>query len=328
MNIYDNYETNLRGIYKDSLIGFIKQKQALGLDFKSQIWMLSSFDSFTLKFNNYSAEELPRELVEKWVFESSSSYERKRRYGLLIRQFAEYMVAGGKSAYLFPKRYFTAPQKYMPYIFTKDQIQNLFVQAEKDAKLHQNINSRRDTAIILKLLYGCGLRISEATNLKVCDVNFGDGVLRIMEGKFDKDRLVPMSKSVAKYFEENTKSLFNRKKPNDYLFSADDINPYSNSAIYTRFRNLLFDAGIPHKGKGYGPRMHDLRHTFAVHSLRQLDQSGMDLYTGLPILSAYLGHRSVSSTQWYLHLTAEVYPDMMATVNANFGDVYREVCYD
>lgn len=328
MNIYENYESNITGVYKDSLIGFIRQKQALGLNFKSQIWMLSSFDRYTLKFNNYSADELPKELVEKWVFEESSSYQRKRRYGMLIRQFAEYMISQGKSAYLFPKRYFKAPQKYIPFIFTKDQIKNLLICAQNDAKLHQNINSRRDTSIILQLLYGCGLRISEATNLKVCDVNFGDGVLRIMEGKFDKDRLVPMSKSVAKSFEENTKPLLENKRKDDYLFSADGKNPYSAQTIYGRFRDLLFDVGIPHKGKGLGPRLHDLRHTFAVHSLRQLDQSGMDLYTGLPILSAYLGHRSVSATQWYLHLTAEVYPDMMATVNTNFGDIYREVCYD
>ena len=112
------------------------------------------------------------------------------------------------------------------------------------------------------------------------------------------------------------------------IFSPNGNRRYSAQTIYNRFRDVLFICGIPHRGKGKGPRLHDLRHTFAVHSLQQLAENGEDLYTVLPILSEYMGHSSVSATQYYLRLTAEVFPDIMEMVEEKFGDVYPEVVCD
>ncbi len=94
------------------------------------------------------------------------------------------------------KRKFKAPARYLPYIFTHSQISAILEYADKDAKEHSSVSSRVDTAIILRLLYGCGLRISEALSLKMQDVDLDNGVLHIWDSKFQKDRMIPMSQTL------------------------------------------------------------------------------------------------------------------------------------
>lgn len=172
------------------------------------------------------------------------------------------------------------------------------------------------------------MRISEALSLKMQDVDLDNGVLHIWDSKFQKDRMIPMSQTLTSVCIAYSKNCNSGKLPYAYFFSPNGNRRYSAQTIYNRFRDVLFICGIPHRGKGKGPRLHDLRHTFAVHSLQQLAENGEDLYTVLPILSEYMGHSSVSATQYYLRLTAEVFPDIMEMVEEKFGDVYPEVVCD
>ena len=155
-----------------------------------------------------------------------------------------------------------------------------------------------------------------------------EDVLHIWDSKFQKDRMIPMSQTLTSVCIAYSKNCNSGKLPYAYFFSPNGNRRYSAQTIYNRFRDVLFICGIPHRGKGKGPRLHDLRHTFAVHSLQQLAENGEDLYTVLPILSEYMGHSSVSATQYYLRLTAEVFPDIMEMVEEKFGDVYPEVVCD
>ena len=86
-------------------------------------------------------------------------------------------------------------------------------------------------------------------------------------------------------------------------------------------RYMLLQCGIPHAGRGKGPRIHDYRHLFAVHTLRRWYRDGENLEAKLPLLATYLGHQHLSGTQHYLHLTAEIFPEITARVEAAFGEV-------
>jgi len=97
--------------------------------------------------------------------------------------------------------------------------------------------------------------------------------------------------------------------------------PFSLRTVYTVFRKLLLHCGIPHAGRGKGPRIHDYRHLFAIHTLRRWYRGGEDLDAKLPLLATYLGHQNLSGTQRYLHLTAELFPEITARADAAFGDV-------
>lgn len=95
--------------------------------------------------------------------------------------------------------------------------------------------------------------------------------------------------------------------------------------MHTQFRALLRRAGIPYNGPGNGPRLHDIRHTFAVHCLNNWVLSGEDLTAALPVLSRYLGHNGLSGTQKYLQLTAQMYPDIVSKLEVQFRDVIPQV---
>jgi len=91
--------------------------------------------------------------------------------------------------------------------------------------------------------------------------------------------------------------------------------------VNRNFRRFLWQARIPHGGRGHGPRVHDLRHTMAVNNLRSWFARGEDAGALLPVLQAYMGHASIADTDYYLRLTAESYPHIIARVQRAFGDV-------
>lgn len=93
------------------------------------------------------------------------------------------------------------------------------------------------------------------------------------------------------------------------------------SNVYHNFRRFLWKAGISHGGKGYGPRIHDFRHTFAVHCLKKWSIEGKDLMTYLPILRVYLGHSTFEETAYYLRLTADVFPDITLKLETLYPDL-------
>lgn len=95
-----------------------------------------------------------------------------------------------------------------------------------------------------------------------------------------------------------------------YYFPMIDNNPIPIGNIYKNFRKFLWRAGISHGGKGFGPRIHDFRHTFSVHCLKKWSLEGRDLMSYLPILRVYLGHDSFEDTAYYLRLTADVFPEI------------------
>src|SRR5690606_9470660 len=138
-------------------------------------------------------------------------------------------------------------------------------------------------------------------------------------------RLVPMSESVVACCRYYFQVMHRHSSPEDYFFMKADRNPIARDNVYRRFREILWESGIPHGGKGNGPRVHDLRHTFAVHSLKRVVARGVDVYCALPILSTYLGHASVAATEQYVRLTADAFPEIRDALERYCSHVIPEV---
>lgn len=173
---------------------------------------------------------------------------------------------------------------------------------------------------IFRLLYGCGLRLGEVLNLRVREVDLDQGILTVRQGKFRKDRLGPPAPSLVHRLCKYA-ARFGHRQPEAFFFPAPHGGPYRLRTVYGLFRQLLLECGIPHAGRGQGPRVHDLRHTFAVHTLMRWYREGVELDAKLPLRATYLGHEHLSGTQRYLHLTAELFPDSIARANTAFGEV-------
>jgi integrase len=301
---------------------FVEEKRALGYRYRTPAHSLVAFDRFLLA-RGTATPDLPKEVIGAWAcrrpHESISTQRNRIR---LVQQLCLFLARRGFSPYLpgghlVPK----GSSPFVPHIFTQEQVSRFLTAADQiQPSLH---SPRREVMLplIFRLLYGCGLRSSEARHLQIRDVDLARSLLVIREGKFRKDRLVPVAPSLAARLKSYLAIHAGGRKPDDLLFPAPDGGPFAPQTIHEAFRQLLWACRISHGGRGQGPRLHDFRHTFAVHRLMRWYREGVDLGVALPVLSTYLGHVSLSGTQHYLRLTAELYPDLEAALQTRFGDV-------
>ena len=159
---------------------------------------------------------------------------------------------------------------FVPYIFSHSEIVRLFAAA--DGLPYTPISPQRVyvMSLLFRMLYGCGLRISEALNLVMADVDLDQGILYIRNSKFGKERLVPMSESLTFRCFQYVSNVGKHRKDEAAFFQTPCGGHYASGTILYAWRQTLYCAGISYGGKGNGPRIHDLRHTFAVHCLQNL----------------------------------------------------------
>lgn len=302
------------------LTAFFEEKHRLGCKYTGIDTYLISFDQFLLDKN--CKESLSKEILIEWVKPKPHQKATTIEHNIHIMQrLADFMNRNGYPTYRVPNE--MIPKKthdFTPYIFTYDEISKII--SVVDNFKYRKVSPRRHIVfpLLIRILCFCGLRISEALNLKVKDVDFENGLLILKETKTYHDRLIPLDNKLKGRF-EFYKTQMNFLSEEDYFFMAPDGFRYSVATIDTTFRNILYEAGIPYLGKGKGPRLHDLRHTFAVHSLQKLIKCGQSSYAALPILMTYLGHRSISATSRYIHLSAESYPALLKQTENLFGEL-------
>jgi integrase len=169
---------------------------------------------------------------------------------------------------------------------------------------------------ILRLMYGTGIRVSEALSVRNKDVDFEKHCILIRKTKNGEQRLALLSDTLQKVLEEyvanrNRIPIAQIDNKENYFFVSPSGSFCRAGSIYNWFKKVLSECGIPHTGNHHGPRVHDLRHTFAVHSMMQMLKSGHDMYYTLPVLSTYMGHKSIGATERYIRLTAEMYPELL-----------------
>jgi integrase len=180
--------------------------------------------------------------------------------------------------------------------------------------------------VLFRTVYACGLRCSEARLLRVDDVDIDAGVLQVRDAKGGKDRQVPVCETLRVRLAGYHAQAAGRAGRREWFFPGSRPGePLTLGNVGHNFRRFLGQARISHGGRGHGPRVHDLRHTFAVNNLRSWFAQGRDVGALLPVLQTYMGHSSVTDTAYYLHLTAESYPDITAQVQQVIGDVVPPV---
>ena len=312
--------TELKSPLADIMMQYVAERRAIGYRCEEEARLLCRLDDF-LAGQGLASVELPRELVMPWLAKTPHEHPRTQaaRAGL-TRQLARFMTDRGLPAYVPPPvRMEIARLDFTPHIFTREEIHALLACVDR---LPASLCSPRRHLVmpdLFRVLYGCGLRISEALKLTVTDVDLGQGVLLLREAKFRKDRLIALSPGLSERLRCYAAALDRTRDRGQAFFPNRDGGHYTKWGVYGIFRCLLREAGISHGGRGRGPRLHDLRHTYAVHRLEDWYRQGANLAAKLPVLSAYMGHQSLAGTQRYLRLTPALFPDVVASVEAVVG---------
>lgn len=300
---------------------FVQTKQASGYRFRDGIALLVRLDRYLCE-KALTECELPRPLVHEWGAKRPNERPSTQQHRIsIVRQLARFMHHLEYQAYA-PDRSLgsKATSDFSPRVFTHAEVQQLLGAVDRLPSTSQAPLRHLVMPEVFRLLYGCGLRLNEALRLRVADVDLDQGVLTLRDTKFGKDRLVPPDVAVVQRLRKFS-AQFGTRAANAYFFPTLHGGPWAGGTVYTLFRKLLHQCGIPHAGRGKGPRVHDLRHTMAVHTLLRWYRQGADLDAKLPILSTYLGHQSLVGTQRYLHLTAELFPQIVVRTNAEFSEV-------
>lgn len=310
---------------KKMLSAFISYKRLQGYKYRAEEESLARFIKFVGDFG-LSQNRLSKDLVLKYC--SKRPHETPRNHTKRVsdlKQFTVYLNENGYPAHI--PTVSKCLSSFTPYIFTHDEISRIFETTDR-LKPNKRYNSAVVYPVLFRMLYGCGLRISEALNLKVEDVDLKKGVLTIKRSKYEKDRLVPMSESLNSVCLRFSRKIHKNSSRDDYFFKNRDGSRRDKSTVYGRFREILWESGIPYCGRSRGPRLHDLRYGFCCHSLKEISEKGIDLYCALPVLSTYVGHSSVRATEKYLRLTEELYPDTVKRTEDITSYVYPEVYND
>lgn len=306
-------------------------KTSSGMNSLRTKWILKEFDDFA-NASNLTDPHIREEFIKDWRKTRIADSERTlyAKYSVWS-QLTRLMCRRGCSCHI-PQLPRQPKPDFTPYIFTDEQVAAIFNAADQ----YRLYDIRMGTALIampcvLRLLYSTGMRVSEALSIRNMDVHLDEQFIHLRKTKNGSERIVSVGESMGVVLGDylryrNAMPLLHVDDGDSLLFVKSDGTGLRSNTVYQHFRKLLAKCGVPHKGNHLGPRVHDLRHTYAVHALVQMSRAGMDLYTALPILSTNLGHHSLHATEQYVRLTCAMYPEMEKQCSPINAFVYPSIC--
>lgn len=302
---------------------FIETNRLAGLKFERQECFLQHFDHFCF-YNGYGDGILTKEMAESFIYGYGGAAATLRSKENLMYDFADFMRKRGYHAYLPEHRTKCPKSQHIPHIYTEDERRRFLAAVDSYPDTPKSFRNDVDP-VFFRFLCGTGCRLSEALNLRIGDFDYDAGAVVIRHAKNDRSRIVPMCSSLTERLHSYILSFHAGCPHEAYLFPGQKRGKMDKSTAYTHFRDYLLMAGIPHPQGG--PRIHDWRHTLAVENLRRWSNEGLDLSNMVPYLSAYLGHQDFRATQYYLRLTAEIYPELVRVMEAACWDIIPEGGY-
>jgi len=237
---------------------------------------LSMLEFFFRYFSQKEPKEISEEEISRFIYDFiirlgySAAYQNQ-----MVSAIKIFYTISGKGK--VDPEFFERPRRRraLPKVFSKDEVSRI-------------LNSVRNPKhkLLLWMIYSCGLRRSEVTNITLPDLDRDRGILHIREGKGRIDRIVPVSEKVWEKIDEYMPAY----KPREYLFEGQTGGRYSSESVYRVFKDALLKAGIK---KDVG--VHSLRHSYATH----LHESGLDIR----YIQELLGHKSTRTTEIYTHVS-------------------------
>ena len=301
---------------EDLVSKYIEYKKSLGFDFLSQTQMLHSFEVFAYDrpFNLDLALEWSRRGSKH-----SENYERTRYE--TIRRFSEFAHALDCDMPALPPGVLGKTRdRVVPYIYSEDDLAVL-MRAARVQKSHDGLKSET-MPFLIGLMASTGLRISEALTLKDSDVNLEEKLITVTESKNGQTRIIPVADDVAHHigaYQSVRNALCKQKKPERLAVGTGGTPPSCSSVedTFAEIRWSLLNRGESFAGRK--PRLHDLRHSFAVATIIRWQRANLDVNAMIPYLSVYLGHKKIADTYWYLTGV----PELLESVGETFRSMFH-----
>jgi integrase/recombinase XerD len=311
----------------DAIAGLVAEKRAVGYKYHAEARLLARFETFS-RCEFPGVETLTEASVWAWL---TAARQRTVKPATLqgmaapVRELARWLHRRGVDAYRLPAGVLPKPARYIPHIYSNRDLAALFAATDRCHPCVQVPFRHLVMPVLFRTIYACGLRCSEARLLRVQDVDIDAGVLQIRGAKGGKDRQLPVSEPLRERLAGYHAQIVAQPGWEWFFPGAMLSVPLTLMNVNHNFRRFLWQARISHGGRGHGPRVHDLRHTMACVNLRRWLEQGQNVGALLPVLQTYLGHSSIGDTAYYLHLTAEAYPDINDRVTQAFGDIVPAV---
>ncbi|MDO8127744.1 MAG: tyrosine-type recombinase/integrase [Candidatus Brocadiales bacterium] len=294
---------------------YLEHRRKLGFALKIEGAELCRFARYTDKIGHRGP--ITTDLAVQWakLTQNCHSINSARRFEI-VRRFAKYMKLTVPETEVPPKGLLGPAyrRRPTPHIYPEEEIAAIM----RAAKSLTPINGLRPHtyATLFGLLACSGMRISEALRLSREDVDLRSGTITIIESKFHKSRIIPLHSTTLNVLKSYIDKR-DRRHPfpqTKAFFVSEKGTSLKYGKVLKTFREIVFSFGWRNQTGDRGPRIHDLRHTFAVHRLIEWCRCGEDVHQKISALSTYLGHVKVTDTYWYLTAV----PELMAIAAARF----------
>lgn len=302
-------EYSYASIFASHIEKFICSKRSAGFSYNNPAYWLHHFDRFCC--NNEVAEEgISKLLFDTYAaaFPNESNTTKNNRLSS-VRTFSVYLNSVGIQSYI--PRVLPKPEKNVPYLMEDPDIEEFFQQVDAYSYKYANESFDRlavEYKVIFRLIYCCGLRNSEACNLKFSDVDVDNGVVTIIHSKGNKDRLVYLSEDLKCMCREYKLWLISKLGTSpEWFFPGDKIeNAIPKTSLDRKF-NQFWNATAISKTCDKKPTVHSLRHAFVIKRINSWMEDDLSLETMMPYLSRYLGHSSPIDSYYYYHQVKEAF---------------------
>jgi len=289
---------------EQALADYLQLRHSLGHELAQAAWLLPKFVAY---LDAHDLRTVTIEAALEWSQQSATGTVTTvgPRRMTAARGFARYMSGIDPGTEVPPLGLMPSRQRWhRPFIYTPADIDAIMSQAR--ASIVSPLRAATYQTLI-GLLAASGLRIGEAIKLDRSDIDWDQGVLLIRESKFGKSRLVPLHPTTMQALAENARLRDElQRRPKDASFFVSLTRKRLSYAVVGQtFRQLVDNAGVGTDAPS-PPRLHDLRHTFAIRTLLSWYRSDEDVQAKIPSLSTYLGHREPASTYWYLSAAPEL----------------------
>lgn len=313
------YISNLAG----KIDSFLDFKHSLGIKYDTPRSHLKSLDRYNYDHDNI--DSLSRELVEDWAAQyAAKSTSKNRSWVPPIREFGRYLKSKGeKDAYVLDDRFKVQSYRAEVYLLSENEIRTFFKECDQYVQRCPITCRPYVLPALYRFLYCCGARCCEARRLKCEDAHLEEGYIDILHSKDHRDRRLYLSEELIRYLKEYDDRVCRVFPGREYFFPGVKGGMCSSTTISVNFRNIWLAAGLKRDGR-IKPRAYDFRHHFACANIMRWSAEGKDTHAMLPYLMRYMGHASLESTYYYIHLIPDFFPQYR-DLTASAADLIPEV---